>query len=242
MMQIGESSVDQGPDEVQRKRRALVTAQQQLRIWLAVCDAESRPVYEIAAVARQRHPIAGFGVGGTRLGVLPRESADTYHRLLETVQQDQAHLQQDLEFPGDRPGFAVVEGFGTVSALEQEPPPLLRVGDLALERLDLPGNDDRWQLRQGRQHAGERRCVAVGGLLHGGPLHPARRGPVVDGRARSHGRMLPRIAAVQKKPRCDVESRPSRAAPPWIPAMDPKRSGLPLRPFPGVLACIRFSS
>ena len=55
-MQVGETAVDQRAHEVQRQRRALVTAQHQLGIGLAVGGRERRPVDDVAAVARQREP------------------------------------------------------------------------------------------------------------------------------------------------------------------------------------------
>jgi len=54
------------------------------------------------------------------------------------VQQHQGHLQQDLELARDLAGLAVGEGLGAISALEQEALAALRLGDLALERVDLP--------------------------------------------------------------------------------------------------------
>ena len=55
VMQIGEAAVDQRAHEIQGQRRALVAAQQQLRIRLALRRAEARPIDVVAAIGRQRH-------------------------------------------------------------------------------------------------------------------------------------------------------------------------------------------
>jgi hypothetical protein len=112
------------------------------------------------------------------------------------VQQHQAHLQQDLELARDLAGLAVGERLGAVAALQQEPPARLGFRDLALQRLDFPRNDDRRQVSERLDRAGERHRIPVGRLLLGRSGRPARRRPVRGG-AVCHLSMLTRIAALQ---------------------------------------------
>ena len=72
VMQVGEAAVEQRAHEVQRERRALVAAQQQLRIRLARLGGELGTIDEVAAERRQRDAVARLGVGRARLGVLAR--------------------------------------------------------------------------------------------------------------------------------------------------------------------------
>jgi hypothetical protein len=145
MMQVGESAVDQRAHEIQRERGALIAAQQQFRIRFALRGREARPIDVVAAIARQRHAVARFGVGRTRLGVLAGEAADANHRLLQALQQHQAHLQQDLQAPRDVVRFAVLEALGAIAALQQKLLAALRQRELRAQRLDLPGDHQRRQ-------------------------------------------------------------------------------------------------
>ena len=105
-------------------------------------------VDDVAAVARQRHAVARFGVGRTRLGVLAGEAADAHHRQAQAVHQHQAHLQQHLEPVGDHVRIAVGETLGAVAALQQEALAFLRLGQLLLEREDFPRRHQRRQRAQ----------------------------------------------------------------------------------------------
>src|SRR5262245_44145668 len=126
------------------------------------------------------------------------------------MQEDQAHLQQDLELAGERRRLAVGKRFGAISALQQEPTALLRLGDLALERLDFPRHDDRRQLRERGDHARQRRRIAIDRLLQCRVAGPARRTPIVGGRVRGHGKGCYRGTLQCKRKRLiAVESRPT---------------------------------
>ena len=109
MVQVGEAAVDQRAHEVECERRALVTAQQQFRVGGTRLGGELRAVHQVAAIARQRDAAARLGIGRARLGVLPGHASDADDRLLQPVQQHQAHLQQDLQLLGDGVRFAIGE-------------------------------------------------------------------------------------------------------------------------------------
>ena len=103
-----------------------VAAQQQPRVGRAGFGSEGGAIHQIAPVAGQRHAVAGFGGGRAGLRILAGESPHANHPLIPPEDEDQAHLQQDLQLAGDRLGPAVVESFAAVAALEQESPALLR--------------------------------------------------------------------------------------------------------------------
>jgi hypothetical protein len=69
---------------------------------------------------------------------LAREAADPQHRQPHTVNQHQTHLQQNFQPVGNDGGFAIGKTLGTITSLQQEAPPFLRVSDLLLERQNLP--------------------------------------------------------------------------------------------------------
>ena len=165
VVQIREPAVDQRTHEIQGERGALVAAQQQFRIRFALRRAESRPVDIVAAVARQGDAVAGLGIGRARLGILAGKAADTNNRLLQALQQHQAHLQQDLQASGDVVGFAVLEALRAISALQQELLAALRLRQLRAQCLDFPGNHQRRQTAQRGDDALQRRAVGVSRLL-----------------------------------------------------------------------------
>ena len=149
MMQIGEAAVDQRTHEVHRQRRFRMRFDQALRICgTRLPRLNSGRIDDIAAIARQGHAVACFGIGRTRLGVLAGETADAHDRQLETVHQHEAHLQQHLQPIGDQRGFAVGETFGAIAALQQEAAPFGGIGQLALERQHFPRSHQRRQFRQ----------------------------------------------------------------------------------------------
>src|SRR5689334_8977211 len=75
VMKVGKAAFDEGPDEVQGERGALVAAQQELRIGGAAFEREVGPVDDIAAVGGEGDAAAGLFIGGARLRVLSCEAA-----------------------------------------------------------------------------------------------------------------------------------------------------------------------
>ena len=181
VVQVGESAIDQRTHEVHRHRRTRVRLHHPPRIGDTRLRLELRAIDDVAAVARQGHAVARLGVGRARLGILAGEPPHPHHRQLQSVHQHQAHLQQYLEPVGDDVGTALSKGFGTIAALQQEPPAFLCLGQLLLERQDLPRRHQRRQRPQliagGRQRLG----VGIGRHLQRGLGAPARRRPVGRG-------------------------------------------------------------
>ena len=147
VMQIGEAAVTQRAHKIERERGAFVAAQQQCGIRLACLGGELGTIHEIATERGQRDAIARLGIRRSGFGVLARHAADTNDGLLETVQQHEAHLQEDLELLRDLVRLAFLEGLGAVAAHEQELAADLRLGETLAQLLDLPRHDERWQTR-----------------------------------------------------------------------------------------------
>jgi len=118
MTQVGKTAVDQSADVVQRHRGVFVASQQKPRVGRAGFGGEGGAIDQIAAVARQRDAVAGFGGCGTRFGILTGESAHANHSLIASEDEDQAHLEQDFQFTGNGVRPAVVKTLATVAALQ----------------------------------------------------------------------------------------------------------------------------
>ena len=102
VMQVGKTTIHQRPHVIERESRMLVSTQHELRISGAFGQAEARTVDQVTAIARQSDAVASLDVGRTGFGVLACHPADADDALLEAMHQHQAHLQEDLEFVGDR--------------------------------------------------------------------------------------------------------------------------------------------
>src|SRR5690606_330560 len=149
---------------------------------------------DVAAIARQRDAGSSLEVRAPRLGVLAGEPADPDHRLLQPDEHHEGHLQQDLELLNDVLGRALVEAFRAVAALQPKGLAALGLGELRLQRLDLPRRDDRRQSREARERRFEPGGVLIRRLLCGGQALPARRVPF-GGHLRHGSRTIPRAAA-----------------------------------------------
>ena len=97
MVQIGEATLHQRADEVERHGSALVAAQQKLRVGPAGIGGELGAVDIIAAIGGQADAVSSFQIGGAGLGVLAGKPSDTDHGPPRANHQHQRHLQQDLE-------------------------------------------------------------------------------------------------------------------------------------------------
>ena len=177
VVQVGEPAVGEGADEVERERGALVAAQHQLGIGLPILAGEGEAVDQVPAIRRQRDLAAPLEVGGARLGILPGDATDPHHLLARAVDQDQAHLHEDLQLGRDALGVAVLEALGAVTALQQERVAAGGPRQLGLEGLDLPRGHQRRQPRDLLDHALQHGLVRIDRLLGRHLLLPGFRCP-----------------------------------------------------------------
>ena len=184
MVEVGKAALDQRADEVQGEGRALVTAQQKLRIGRASFESEVRTVDDIAAVRGKRDAVARLVVGGARLGVLAGEAPDTGDRFLGPDHQHQAHLQQHFDSVGDPYGAAVYQALGAVARLQHETASGRGFGKLFAQIHDLPTGHQGRELPEIVEDPFESSQIGILGLLQGRPGAPGRRAPFRNGRWR----------------------------------------------------------
>jgi len=165
MVEIREAAVDEGADEIERHRTPRVALDEEPRIGSALRRGESRAVHVVAAIARERDAVARLRIARARLGVLTREATHANDRPASPVHEHEAHLEEDLELGRDRRRVAVIELLAAVAAVEQESPTARRIGELRLQRLDLPARNERRQRAKFVERPIERRAVGPRRLL-----------------------------------------------------------------------------
>lgn len=142
VVEVCESAVKEGSDEVEGHGGVFVSFDHEVWVWVSGFVVEGGAVDEITEVGRKGARIAvavcGFGWGGSWFGVLTCEASNAGDGGAEAVDEDEGHLEEDFEFVGDVFWSAVVEGFGAVSALEDEAFSALGLGDLGFEAFDFP--------------------------------------------------------------------------------------------------------
>ncbi len=133
MMQVGESTLDQRANEVEREGGAFIAAEQELRVGRSRLRRELGAVDDIAAVTGKLYAVAGFGIGRAGFGVLTGKPADANHGATAADHQDQAHLHQHLEHVGDAARRAIGEALGAIAALQDEALAIGGFGELGAE-------------------------------------------------------------------------------------------------------------
>ena len=117
-MQVGEAGGDGGAQVVEGGRRVEVGVDEAGRIGRAGYWVGFVAVQDVAT--KRGHGDAVYGLHGTgsRFGELARHASDADNLLLCAIDQDQAHLQQQLDFGFDHALLAVVKELCAVPALE----------------------------------------------------------------------------------------------------------------------------
>lgn len=139
-VQICNAGGDGGSDVVECRGRVVIRLDEAIRIQLPLLNLE--PIQDIPPEARNLLAIHNLRRATPRLGVLPGHPADSDHGLVGAPDEDDAHLQQELDLGLDGALLAVVEELGAVAALEQEGVALGDIAQVGLERVDLVGVDD----------------------------------------------------------------------------------------------------
>jgi hypothetical protein len=93
------------------------------------------------------------------------------------VDEDKAHLQEDLELVRDLGGVAIGEALSAVSALEQKSFAGGGFSELALEGFDFPGGDERRELGQFRNGRIESGRIGILDLVSSRQGAPGSRRP-----------------------------------------------------------------
>ena len=129
--QVGEATLGERADQIDRRRGRVVALQQPGRVGAARALGEVEAVDDVAAVGGQRDVAAGLGVARARLGELPGHPPHLHDRHRGAVCQHHRHLQHRLDAVADLLGRRPGEGLGAVAALQQEGTTGCRARELA---------------------------------------------------------------------------------------------------------------
>lgn len=152
-----------------------ISLDQPLGVQLPLVDVV--PVEYVAPEAGHLPAVDDLGRAAPGLGVLAGHAADADDALVGAPDEDEAHLQQQLDLGLDGALAAVVEELGAVAALQEEGVPRGHVGEVGPEALHLV------RVHQGRQPGelghggGEAGGVGVRGALLDGLCAPRGRVP-----------------------------------------------------------------
>ena len=190
--QIGEASLGEGAQQVERRGRLLVGGQQSLGIGPARFDFERLVVDHVTPERRQLQVADPFGGGRTRLGELPGNAAHLDDGDAGGVGESDRHLENDLQLVPDGVGGEFGKRLGAVTGLQQEHVAVGDVRQLRREVACLAGEDEWWHGGQSRLGLLERVRVGPLRLLGGRELPPGRGAPRGGlGWARHRNRLTP---------------------------------------------------
>ena len=175
LTQVGETTLREGANEIDRGCRGVVPLHETAGICLARLRREVEAVDDVAAVRRKGHVSAGLGVARARLGELSGHPAHLDHRGGGTVGEHHSHLQHRFDAIADGVGGRPGEGLGAVAALQQEGLAARGGGETLTQHVDLTGKDE------GRQRSDLRRgCLHQRGIRPPGLLLDRQCAPVVE--------------------------------------------------------------
>jgi hypothetical protein len=169
--QVGEATLGEGPQQVQRDRRLVVGLHQPLGVGLPGGRRGRHVVDHVAAEGEEVDAVDPLGGRRPGLGELAGDAPHLQDRNTGRVGEHHRHLQDDLELVADGVGREALERLGAVTRLEQERPSLGHVGQVLGQ---LPG--------LAREHQGRQRSQVLERPVERGLVRPRRllgRGPVL---------------------------------------------------------------
>lgn len=192
-IEVGIAAIREGTQQVQRRGRLRISAEQPLRIRHARSLVEVDTIDVVAEIGRQCHVADGFGRRGTRLRELTGDTAHLHDRRGRGKGQHNRHLQQHAEGVTNVVGGKFGKALGAVTALKQESTALADLSEICLQLAGLTCKHERRIGAQARFHGGKGRLVRVGREVLRGLGAPALRFPVFRHRLLSeiHAAPLP---------------------------------------------------
>src|SRR5215813_2092103 len=100
-MKVGKPALDQGTYEVDCEARSFISPEQQIRIGDPSLSSKTGSIDHVSPIGGQGNSATGFGITGSRFCILTRKPADSDYSFFPALNQDQAHLQQDLQLAGN---------------------------------------------------------------------------------------------------------------------------------------------
>ncbi len=175
--EVGETTLRERTDQVQRRCGRVVPLHEAPRIGLAGLGREVVAVDDVAAVGRQGHVAASLVVARPGLGELTRHAPHLDDRHRGAVGEHDGHLQQRLHAVADLVGCRAGERLGAVPALQQEGLATRGAGEPVPQDVDLTGEHER---RVARDLGG--RCRDGFGIRPLGLLLDRQSPPIVEAR------------------------------------------------------------
>ncbi len=130
---VGIAALAERPQQVQCRRRLKIGLKHPFRIRHPRLRVKGIFVDDVAAIARQFHPVPCLGGGGPRLCELTGDPADLDDGLLCAERQDDGHLKQHQKRVPDAVGTEFTEALRAVATLKQECPALTHLGQPVLQ-------------------------------------------------------------------------------------------------------------
>ena len=212
-MQVRESAGGERPQMVQRGGSMEVGFQHAARIGPAASLFRFQTIDQIPPVAGQLAAADFFHGTTSGFGELAGDASHAHHGFAAPVSERHGHLEQypQLAFDGFR--CAVLELFGAIPTLEQEPAPGGRLCEETPETDHLLGHHQGWHAAETGEDALEFRRVVVDRLLLGREALPAvgvpgRHAPFWTGSI-GEGHSIPRVNRHQ--PNASIRSSGFRA-------------------------------
>jgi hypothetical protein len=143
VLEVRVAAVGEGADQVQGRGRLAVGLDLAARVRNAGFRRELDVVDDVAAVARQLHPVEGFRIGRAGLGELARDPADLHHGRAAREGENHRHLEEQAEEIADVVGGMLGEALGAIAALEQESLAFGHLGERALQLARLACKNER---------------------------------------------------------------------------------------------------
>ncbi len=140
--QVGEATLGEGPEEVERGGGLLVGRHETRRIGTPRLFVERLVVHHVPTERVELGVADALGGRRTRLGELARDASDLDHRHAGGVGECHRHLQDDLQLVADRIGREVGERLRAVTGLEEERPAVRNVGQLSRQAPGLTGENE----------------------------------------------------------------------------------------------------
>ena len=119
-VQVGEATLGEGADQVERGRRLVVRLHEPFGVRCACRLGGGGVVHDVAPEAGELEIADLLGGGRARLRELSGDATDLHDRHAERVGQHDGHLQDDAQLLADVDCRELLEALGTIACLQEE--------------------------------------------------------------------------------------------------------------------------